>query len=281
MRFNSSGRKVVSRCAKAAFVAAFFGFSLNGCVALDEYINPYYNDELDEQSASSDTSINDSVDSGGGDNATRSSGRLSENSDQQEADVAAVAQVERPGEEVTAQALLANMGPNPFLAYSTKPSASAQAQYHRALDAMKAEDWPMAERLLNELVLSNRQLSGPLLNLGIAQAKQEKDEQAQTSFENAIKVNASNQEAYNQLGLLQRKRGQFTDAKNTYLKAISVWPGYAPIRLNLGILYELYIGDLAQALNQYQTYQALQTEPDRKVKGWIVDLQRRLQVTRS
>ena len=46
--------------------------------------------------------------------------------------------------------------------------------------------------------------------------------------------------------------------------------------LNLGILYELYLGRLDDALQAYQKYQALSESADQRVAGWVSDLERRL-----
>jgi len=250
-----------------------FSVALSSWTALDEYINPYYKDgdwgTEDSADTDSNTAGNPSS-AGNADDGLRQHDKLAK--DQQGG---------AESESVTAPSLLVTAGPNPFLASASAPSAATAAEYELALAAMRAEDWSSAERLLETLVAKKPTLSGPRLNLGIAQVKQEKYELAKNSFEEAIRVNSRNQEAYNQLGLLHRKQGRFSEAKNTYLKAISVWPAYAPIRLNFGILNELYIGDLTQALTQYEAYQSLQVAPDRKVRGWIMDLKRRLQVTAS
>ena len=55
-------------------------------------------------------------------------------------------------------------------------------------------------------------------------------------------------------------------------------PGFKDAYLNLGILYELYLGRLPEALAAYRQYQSLSSEPNRKVVGWVVDLERRLGV---
>ncbi|MGI9294573.1 MAG: tetratricopeptide repeat protein, partial [Pseudomonadales bacterium] len=78
--------------------------------------------------------------------------------------------------------------------------------------------------------------------------------------------------------LLHREQGEFKQAEKTFLQAIKIWPGYASIQLNLGILYELYMGEMQSALEHYQNYQQLQSEPDKTIAGWIIDLQRRIKV---
>jgi hypothetical protein len=53
-------------------------------------------------------------------------------------------------------------------------------------------------------------------------------------------------------------------------------PDFREAYLNLGILYELYLGKLPEALAAYRTYQSLLEAPDHRVDGWVMDLERRL-----
>ena len=46
--------------------------------------------------------------------------------------------------------------------------------------------------------------------------------------------------------------------------------------MNLGILFDLYLQDLEQALAHYRRYQELMSEENEQVAGWIVDIERRL-----
>ena len=166
--------------------------------------------------------------------------------------------------------------PNPYLQQEQKAPAAAVAQYRQALVAMQAEDWSTAKRTLTELVTNHPDLSGPHVNLGIVAWRQNKLDDAESEFKQAIKVNALNNDAYNQLGLLQREQGRFKDAEQTYLKALQVWP-HAPVTLrNLGILYDLYMGKLNEALAKYELALKVLPEPDVQLQGWIIDLRRRL-----
>ena len=82
--------------------------------------------------------------------------------------------------------------------------------------------------------------------------------------------------AYNHLGILQRRKGQFEEALMAYQRAIEIDVKYARAHLNLGILFDLYLQDLEKALAQYRVYQTLTDEQDKQVAGWIVDIERRL-----
>ncbi len=183
------------------------------------------------------------------------------------------AEVAEQGEEA-----LPLLPPNPYYEKIPRTNEAAKQQFQRGVVAMQNSNWAAAETEFSNLSENYPKLSGPLLNLGII-ARQKGDlESAKGHFSHAIEVNPSNQEAYNQLALLHRKQGEFKQAEETFLQAIKVWPGYANVQLNLGILYELYMGEMESALEHYQNYQQLQSEPDKKVAGWIIDLQRRIKV---
>ncbi len=166
--------------------------------------------------------------------------------------------------------------PNPYYEKIPATNEAARQQFQRGVAAMRNSNWSAAKTEFTGLAENQPNLSGPFLNLGII-ARQKGDlKLAKQHFSHAIEVNPANQEAYNQLALLYRKQGEFKQAEATFLQAIKVWPGYADIQLNLGILYELYMGEMESALEHYQNYQQLQSEPDKKVSGWIIDLQRRV-----
>ncbi|MFK7914978.1 MAG: tetratricopeptide repeat protein [Pseudomonadales bacterium] len=144
-----------------------------------------------------------------------------------------------------------------------------------AVAAIKAGDLAQAERLLRSVTTSQPELAGPWVNLGQVYLQLGQEEEARLAFRHAIAANPANCAAYNQLGVLSRQMGDFTAAENHYLKCLSADPASADVYLNLGILYELYLGRLGDALSAYRQYQTLSLEPDRKVAGWVLDLERR------
>ncbi|MDD5435501.1 MAG: tetratricopeptide repeat protein, partial [Nitrospira sp.] len=60
--------------------------------------------------------------------------------------------------------------------------------------------------------------------------------------------------AYNSLGILHRENGEFKKAETDYQKSIALKPDFSDAFLNLGILNELYLGKLADALKNYKEY---------------------------
>jgi len=152
----------------------------------------------------------------------------------------------------------------------------AQALFGTALIAMSKQQWAQAEAQLQRINREYPRLSGPYLNLGLVYRAQGEADKAEQAFTRAIAVNANNLAAYNQLAIMKREAGQFSAAETLYQQALVVWPFHPESHKNLGILYDLYLGRGALALQHYQAYQQLLDEPDRQVNGWIIDLERRL-----
>lgn len=167
--------------------------------------------------------------------------------------------------------------PNPYLQQNASAPAAAKNQFNQAQVAMQSEDWATAERILQTMTQNYPTLSGPFVNLGIINWRQNKLEQAEQFLTQAITVNPLNNDAYNQLGVLLREQGRFTEAETWYKKALEVWPHSPDSLRNLGILYDLYMGKFDLALANYELALKVSPEPSRELQGWIIDLKRRMQ----
>lgn len=166
--------------------------------------------------------------------------------------------------------------PNPYL--QTKPNVSSQVEnnFRNATAAMQQKNWSQAETILQTLATSNPNLSGVHLNLGIVYRAKNDMAKAEEAFNRAITANSKNLDAYNQLALLKREAGEFSDAELLYQKALGVWRFHPETHKNIAILYELYLGKAELALPHYQAYQQLLPAPDKQVDSWVADLQRRV-----
>lgn len=189
------------------------------------------------------------------------------NSQSHDASTSAQAVAVLPGTERT---------PNPYLHNQPAVDQQAQALFGTALIAMNKQQWAQAEAQLQRINREYPRLSGPYLNLGLVYLAQGETDKAEQAFTRAIAVNANNLAAYNQLAIMKREAGQFSAAETLYQQALVVWPFHPESHKNLGILYDLYLGKGALALQHYQAYQKLLDESDRQVNGWIIDLERRL-----
>lgn len=167
---------------------------------------------------------------------------------------------------------------NPYMLNRQPVAKKAQVEFDKAVAAMADQKWKVARKHLQSITESYPELSGPWLNLGIVHLELAQPEQAMLSIERAIAANGNNLDAYNHLAALHRDQGDFVSAEALYHQALVVWPGHGPSHLNLGILYDIYMGKFVEAAAHYQAYQELQGEPDRRVAGWLMDLKRRPQM---
>jgi tetratricopeptide (TPR) repeat protein len=152
----------------------------------------------------------------------------------------------------------------------------ATQQFDRAVTLMSSGDLAAAEQGFRALATAYPSYSGPLLNLGILHAKAGRLDEAEKAIRGAVERNASNAAAFNQLGIVYRKLGRFKEADEAYQRALQVDPNYALAYLNLGVLCDLYLQQPERALQAYERYLQLATNPDAKVNGWITELKKRI-----
>jgi len=152
----------------------------------------------------------------------------------------------------------------------------SQKLFADALAAIDAKHFTDAASLLTELTQRVPGLSSAWFNLGMVQSELGDEGAAEASLKKAVETNPDNCAAYTELGLLRRRAGDFTGAEANYLACVARVPDFREAHLNLGILYELYLGRLPEALDAYRTYLALLDGEDRRVAGWVKDLERRL-----
>lgn len=157
-----------------------------------------------------------------------------------------------------------------------KVEPGALAAYASAVASLRAGNASLAESKFRKLAQDYPQYSGPHNNLGIIYYHADKIDQAKAEFNKALELNPRSVVSLNHLGIISRTEGEFKEAHQYYERALQIDPEYPNAHLNMGILLELYMGKLPEALEHYKKYQELTTEEDKKVKGWIVDLERRI-----
>lgn len=154
--------------------------------------------------------------------------------------------------------------------------AAVQAAFDSAVTAQRAQQWPEAERQFKQLAEKYPQLSGPQLNLALLYAQTQRPQQAEESFKRTLQINPTNLNAYDQYGVWLRSQGRFPEAEAIYQQALARDPNRAQAHLDLAILYDLYMGKLAQAMEHYQRYLELAGDEKSPVNSWVADLQRRM-----
>lgn len=153
--------------------------------------------------------------------------------------------------------------------------AQARTMYEQATATMAAGDLLDAELRFKEFLLQYPDYPGAYINLAIIHANNANDEAARAAIDSALAIQPENPAALNQLGMLLRKNGKFLEAEAAYMKAVTVSPDYALAHYNLGVLNELYLQRLEEALRHFEAYQSIVGE-DKQVEKWIGDLTRRV-----
>jgi len=155
----------------------------------------------------------------------------------------------------------------------------AAVLFANAEKMIAAEDFASAESLLLQLIVVFPQYSSPRTNLAILYVNTGRADEAVPLLRAAIAIEPKDCIPRMQLGLIERSRNDFVAAEQAYLGCLAQQPNNADVHLNLGILYELYMGRFEDALAAYDQYQQMVTTPDRRVAGWISNLSRRVKKT--
>jgi Flp pilus assembly protein TadD len=164
---------------------------------------------------------------------------------------------------------------NAAAAFSTPVNPAAQRAFDDASSALRSGRTEEAERAFRALSQASPELAGPHANLGVIYRQAGKLPEAVTEFQAAVRLSPAQPIYLNQLGVTYRQQGEFAKARDAYQKAIALDPRYAAPALNLGILYDLYLGDAPHALEQYTRYLALSPNGDATVTKWVADLKNR------
>lgn len=167
------------------------------------------------------------------------------------------------------------------VAYAVREEAplapELQREFERALRELQAGEYAAGAARLTALTRNPQAQAStaPYINLGIAYRKLGQLERAEESLNKARALNPEHPVANNEYGMLLRRLGRFQEARSAYEGVLAAYPEFLPARKNLGILCDLYLGDLACALEHYRIYHAA-LPGDEGVALWIADLQARV-----
>jgi len=157
----------------------------------------------------------------------------------------------------------------------------AKRDYKKAIKLLKAGNKDAAMTMFKSINARFPSLSGPLVNQAIIHINFKRYIEAEEALRQALAIYPENPYTLNMLGIVLRDQGKFKEAKVNYVKALNIDNSYAKAHLNLGILADLYLRNLPLALDHFERYQSLQKAPDKRVKGWIKDLQRRIKRSKT
>lgn len=153
-------------------------------------------------------------------------------------------------------------------------SSNVRTEYELALTLLEQGRHAEGVALLETVAEAAPQFSAPRIDMGIAYHLAGDLEAAERNLLLAVELNADHPIAHNELGILYRKTGRFAEARSSYERALAIYPGYHFARRNLAILCDLYLADVACALENYEAY--MKTVPgDDQASMWIADIRNR------
>ncbi len=164
---------------------------------------------------------------------------------------------------------------NPYLEQGGRIKKSSVEAYIEARRAYKDGRYEVAESVLTRLIEEDESLSGPWVMKGDIALQQNDLQKALDHYVAAIKTNTDNISAYLRLAKIQRLRGEYLNAQNTYAQVLALWPDCPEAHLNLGVLYDVYMNHPLRAQKHMEAYQFLTGGQNAEVARWLEELQKR------
>lgn len=160
-------------------------------------------------------------------------------------------------------------------------SADAAAEwelglYRQALAWMQENRLRDAETALAAITTRRPELAGPWVNRALIHIRLDKLDRAAELLDEALKRNPVSAPALNLYAHVHKERGDITQARHYYLRALSSKPDYALAHHNLAVLYDVYLRDIPQAVRHYRRYLELTGFEDQRTADWLGELERTL-----
>ena len=161
-------------------------------------------------------------------------------------------------------------------------NAEIKKSYAKVSKFNREKKYSLGLNELDRIKLKYPQLSGPDYQKARLYLNQSKYTEALEAVNVSLKNNNRNYYSLTLKGIILKEMGKFIQAKESYLKAIDIYYPYVNSHLNLGVLSDVYTGELSLALIQYKQYLKLTSENKGQknkrlqVENWVVELERRI-----
>jgi len=152
--------------------------------------------------------------------------------------------------------------------------------YKQTASFIRQKQYPNALNLMIKIKGEYPQLSGPNYQMARIYLLQKQYEKSIVQVDASIEKNPRNYYSMSLKGVILKNQGKFKEAKLNYLKAIETFPNYSKSHLNLGVLADVYLGELSLALSEYKIYMSLTSNKDKRVANWVLEVERRLKASK-
>src|SRR5260221_8562277 len=146
-----------------------------------------------------------------------------------------------------------------------------RANYESAVGMLKEERYEPGIALLLKMTEKMPALTAAHIDLGMAYARTGDLDRAEASLNKALQSDPKQPVAYNELGMVQRRKRQFAKARTSYEAALAQSADFQYAHRNLAILCDLYLGDYTCAIAHYEACSRIVPD-DAEVVKWIADL---------
>lgn len=161
----------------------------------------------------------------------------------------------------------------PLINKQTAESSVEELQlYKNAIIALNNNELNKAKKLFTTMSERQPNIAGSWANLALISIKQDNLSQADVYAKTALEKNPKMPQALNLSGYLAQKKGAINIAKSYYLQAISYKSDYALAHYNLALIFDVYLQDIAMAIEHYQFYLAYSEQKDENTENWLEGL---------
>ncbi len=165
--------------------------------------------------------------------------------------------------------------PKNSLKQGEDPTSISDAEislYRQAITELSDNHLDKATTSFLKMSKAKPNLAGPWANLALIYIKQQQYEKADEAIKSALEKNPKMAQALNMAGVIAKQKGNISEARGFYEKALISKPDYAIAHYNLALLFDVYLQDIASALPHYQRYLALTGGKDKNTALWIQEL---------
>lgn len=148
----------------------------------------------------------------------------------------------------------------------------AQASlFQSAIADLEQKNPKSAEASLQSLLREREDIAELWLNLALSQYQQQDYAEAEKILAKVLVAFPRVEQGHNMAGLIAVEKGEFKQAQQHYQEALRLNPSYPNALYNMALLQDVYLQDIASAIEYYNRYLA-EVKDDEATKAWVENL---------